>query len=315
MLRYNMRDTVQQALGFLTSQVSYIEPLVYKIQYPDILYRQLIPIDTSAPEWAKSITFFSSDKFGAAQWFNHMADDIPVADTRRNVFEHGVEMAGIGYRYTLEELGQASMINMNLTADRAEAARRASEEFIDNATLRGDTVKGWKGLFNDAAITIQTIPADGTGSSTTFASKTPSQIMRDINAALTGIWSSTQTIEMADTILWPLAVSTYLGSTQMPNTTMTLWSWIQQNNQYTQTTGQPIFMRAVRGLDTAGAGGITRAVFYRRDPQILKVHIPMPHRFLPVFQSGPIKFDIPGIFRFGGLEIRRPGSVRYMDGV
>jgi len=73
-------------------------------------------------------------------------------------------------------------------------------------------------------------------------------------------------------------------------------------------------MRAVRGLDTSGAGATTRAVFYRRDPQILKVHIPMPHRFLPVFQSGPIRFDVPGIFRFGGLEIRRPGSVRYMDG-
>src|SRR6516225_9797565 len=52
MLRYNMNDTVQQALGFLVSQISYLEPLVYKVQYPDILYRQLIPIDTSAPEWA-----------------------------------------------------------------------------------------------------------------------------------------------------------------------------------------------------------------------------------------------------------------------
>jgi len=314
MLRYNMNDTVQQALGFLVSQISYLEPLVYKVQYPDILYRQLIPIDTSAPEWAPSVTFFSSDKFGAATWFNHMADDVPVGDVRRNRFEHGIEMAGIGYRYTLQELGQSQLLNMNLTTDRAEAARRASEEFIDNATLRGDPVKGWTGLFNDGAITIQSIPADGTGSSTTFASKTPAQIIRDVNAVLTGIWSSTQTIEMADTILWPLAVATYLGSTQLTNTTMTLWSWIEQNNQYTQTTGQRLFMRAVRGLDTSGAGATTRAVFYRRDPQILKVHIPMPHRFLPVFQSGPIRFDVPGIFRFGGLEIRRPGSVRYMDG-
>jgi hypothetical protein len=26
-------------------------------------------------------------------------------------------------------------------------------------------------------------------------------------------------------------------------------------------------------------------------------------------------FDVPGIFRIGGLEVRRPGAVRYMDGI
>jgi hypothetical protein len=232
-------------------------------------------------------------------------------------------MAGIGYRYTLEELGQAQMLNMNLTTDRAEAARRASEEFIDNTTLRGDTTKSMTGLFNDASITIQSLTADGTGSSTAFSAKSPAQIIRDVNNLLTGIYTTTQTVELADTILWPIPVATYLGSTQLTNTTMTLWSWIEQNNMYTQQTGQRLFMRGVRGLDTAGAtpgdsthgtgATATRAVAYRRDPQILKVHIPMPHRFLPVFQSGPIRFDVPGIFRFGGLEIRRPGSVHYMD--
>jgi hypothetical protein len=48
---------------------------------------------------------------------------------------------------------------------------------------------------------------------------------------------------------------------------------------------------------------------------VLKIHIPMPHRFLPVWQTGPMKYDVPGIFRLGGLEIRRPKAVRYVDGV
>jgi hypothetical protein len=48
---------------------------------------------------------------------------------------------------------------------------------------------------------------------------------------------------------------------------------------------------------------------------VLKMHIPMPHRFLPVWQTGPMRFDVPGIFRLGGLEIRRPKAVRYVDGI
>src|SRR3954470_15926249 len=108
-MRINMFDS-QEALAFLTRQASHIESEVYKIQYPDIQYSQLIPIDTSANEWAKSITFFSMDKVGAAGWFNHLATDMPIADFNKTKFEQGIEMAGIGYRYTLEEIGYAQLV-------------------------------------------------------------------------------------------------------------------------------------------------------------------------------------------------------------
>jgi len=48
---------------------------------------------------------------------------------------------------------------------------------------------------------------------------------------------------------------------------------------------------------------------------VLKMHIPMPFRFLPAWQTGPMKFDVPGIFRVGGVDIRRPKAVRYLDGI
>jgi hypothetical protein len=41
----------------------------------------------------------------------------------------------------------------------------------------------------------------------------------------------------------------------------------------------------------------------------------MPHRFLPVYQDGPTSFEIPGIFRTGGIEVLRPGAFRYLDGI
>ena len=95
-MRNFVRDA-QQALGFLISQVSHVEAQVVKVLYPDIQYPQLIPVDTSANEWAKSVTWFSMDKVGRAQWFNHLANDMPLADTQRNRFEQGIEMAGIGF--------------------------------------------------------------------------------------------------------------------------------------------------------------------------------------------------------------------------
>lgn len=314
-MRFNMADA-QQALGFLIEQTSYIEPEVYRIQYPDVQYPLLVPVDDSANEWAKSVTFFSMDKVGQADWFNHMATDMRLADVVRDKHEQGVEMAGIGYRYTLEELGQAMMIpGMNLTPEKAEASRRAYEEFVDGVAIVGSASKGWTGLANDAGVTRVDAANDGTGPSRLWTAKTADQIIRDVNDALTGVYTASLTVEMADTILLPISALTTLATKRIDNTTMTVMQYIALYNVYTMQTGQPLVIRGVRGLESAGSGGVGRMVVYRRDPRVLKMHIPMRHRFLPVWQTGPLTFDVPGIFRLGGVEIRRPGAVRYVDGI
>jgi hypothetical protein len=308
-----MRDiNQQQALSFMISQTTYIEPTVYRIRYPDLNYAELVPVDSSPNEWAKSVTFFSIDQVGAADWFNAASSDVPLADFTRGKFEVGIEMAAIGYRYNLEELGQAMMLpNTNLTTERASAARRAYEEFVYNVCLFGDSRKNWLGITNHSLPSV--IVASHTWAYYAANADVP-LILQDFNMLLTNIWQATLTVEMADTVLLPLSVLTLLATTQLPNTTMTVLQFIQANNLYTLQTGRPLTIRAVRGLDTAGAAGVSRIIAYRRDPEIVKVYLPMPHRFYPVWQRGPFVFDVPGIFRISGLEIRKPGAFRFFDG-
>jgi hypothetical protein len=310
---YLRDETFQQALSFLVSQATHLEPAVIRIKYPELNYAQFVPIDTSANEWAKSITFFSVDMVGQADWFNHMARDIPFADIMKQKHEQGIEMAAIGYRYTLEELGQAMMLpGTNLTIERAAAARRGYEEMVHNICMYGDSRKNWFGLVNSS---LPAIINQATTYQALITANTPALVLQSVNAMLTNIWQTSLTVEMADTLLLPLSVTTLLSMTQLPNTTMNLLEWIKKNNLYTQETGADLMIRGVRGLDTGGASGQGRAIAYRRDPEVIKIHIPMTHRFLPVWQTGPIVFDVPGIFRIAGLEIRRPGAIRYMDGV
>jgi hypothetical protein len=308
-------DAQQQALGFLQAQTTYLEPQVYRMKYPELNYRDLVPIDASASEWAKSVTFYSVDMVGKADWFNHLARDVPLADVTRGKHEIGIEMAAVGYRYTLEELGQAMMVpNTNLTVERAAAARRAYEEFVHNKALYGAVEKNWLGLLNHSAPTV--INAGATWATQLATPATGiTAILNDVNGVLTNIWQASLTVETADTLLLPLKSMGQLTITQLPNTTMNLMEWIKRNNIYTTTTNQQLNILGVRGLDTGGAAGQGRAVAYRKDPEIVKMHIPMPHRFLPVWQTGPMVFDIPGVFRLAGLEIRRPGAFRYLDGI
>ncbi|MGV6394518.1 DUF2184 domain-containing protein [Pseudomonas caspiana] len=300
----------QVAMGFVTAQTSHIERQVNEAVYPDIQYPTLVPVDTSAHPWAKTITYYSSDKFGKAEWINGNADDIPIAGTDLAKHETAVHMAGIGYGYGLEEISQAQMLGIPLDANDAAAARRAYEEMVERVALYGDARKGFVGLTN--APTVVAAEA-ATGD---WDSATPGQILGDVNVALSGQYAGTLYTGLADTLLLPYSRFLHISTVPLnDNGTDTILTWLQTKNVYTAQTGRPLVIRAMRGLEAAGAGGTPRMVAYRRDPNVVKLHIPMPHRFLPVFQAGPLRIEVPGIFRLGGVDVRRPKEMSYTDGL
>jgi hypothetical protein len=301
----------QAALGFVISQTSYIEQGVYQIKYPDIQYPGLIPVDTSAHPFAKTVTYYSSDKAGAAGWLNGNSDSIPMADTEMSQFESAVWTAGIGYGFGWEEINQAQMLGMNLQSDKANAARRAAEEMIDRVALVGDDTKGLEGLFDNSAVTATPAPnGDWEGGATT-----EDEIIQDINGALTNIQTATNNIVLADTLLLPFDRWNFIASQRLGDTMSTILEFVRRNNVYTSTTGAPLTIRAERNLDTAGVSATARMIAYRRSPEVLKLHMPMPHRFLPVWQAGPLRWEIPGVMRLGGLDIRLPSEISYVDGI
>lgn len=306
----NFMDS-QAALGFVLSQTSHIEQQVNETVYPDIQYPNLIPVDTSAHPFAQTVTYYSSDKFGEAKWINGNAGDIPLAGTSLAKHETSVYTAGIGYGFGWEEVEQASLLGRNLRNDDAMAARRAYEEMVDRVALYGDTEKGFEGLTNNSAVTADSALNGSWDGGTT----TEDQILADVNEALLDVSSTTLYSSMADTLLLPFAKLNTMATTRLGDTTMTVLQFLRENNTYTAMTGQPLAIFGVRGLETAGAGSSNRMIAYRRDPQVIKMHIPMPHRFLAPFVKTPLYTEIPGVFRIGGVDIRRPKEVRYKDGI
>lgn len=311
----NFFDAPQAGLGFVISQLTHIEREVNEVKYPTVQYPELIPVDTSAPEWAPTVTYYSSDKTGQAQFIDSAGMDIPNAEIKREKFTTAVHMAGIGYHYTLEEINQAAMLGMSLPNEKAMSARRAAEEFIDTIALTGDSSVNFTGLLNNASVDVENVPNDGTGSSRLFTAKTATLILRDLNEALTEIHTESKTTEMADTLLLPWETLHYLSTTERASgSDMTILEFFRRNNVYTLTTNNPLMIRGVRGLETAGDSSTKRMIAYHRDPSVLKLHMPMPHRFMAPFQKSAMQVEVPGIFRLGGLDIRRPGAVRYRDG-
>lgn len=307
--------TTQEALGFVTDQTYRINAEVYAIQYPELNYAELVPVDSQGPEWSSGVITYITDQAGKANWFSGGAKDMRLAEVNRGKTETTFDMAGIGYDFDLEEVNRAALIGQPLTNQKADAARRGAQEFIHGFALVGDAGKGVKGLINHTAPVSGLVANNAGATSRLWVNKTPNEVLTDVNAALTGIFTGSQTVEMANTVLLPIAKYLYLAQTRIdPTQSMTILQFLQQANTYTLTTGQPLMIRGVLELAGAGATATDRMVVYRRDPSVLSFYLPMPHRFLPVWQNGPLNFLVPGIFRVGGVEIRRPFAVRYQDG-
>src|SRR5690554_1258246 len=318
-----MQINDQQALAFVQGQSFKVNQRVYETRYPDWDFGRLVFVDTTGPEWAPGILTYTSDISGRANWQSGYAKDVPLADVSQSQSLRNFQLAAIGYQWNIEEVNSAIQVGSSLPDRRARAARLAYMKFMYDLTLKGSAEKGLGGLINYSGVTATTAPADGTGSVTTWVdedgvgTKTPAQIVRDINLALQGVYLSTYEQEMADTILLPVEAYNYIASTPYSATTMeTILSFVQRTNIYTLTTGQPLTIRTVRELstgDAAGTGG--RMVAYENDGDFVKLHLPMPHRFLPVYQDGPLNFVVPGIFRTGGLELLTNAGMRYIDGI
>lgn len=311
----------QQALGFVIPQYYNIERSIYEVKYPSFDYASLVPVITEGNEWARGTLFYSMDGAGRANWISGAAQDMPYADVSRSVFTQGFHMAGIGYEWNLEEVNVAAMEGIGIGDVKARAARRVAEQFLWNIAMTGkkDGVindKGWTGLINDANVPAADVAANGTGSVTWWAAKTPDQILADINAGITGVFTATVETEMADTVLLPTAIYQDLASRPRSSTSdTTILSYLLANNAFTAETGRPLLVRSLRILNTADPGGDGRAIVYRRDPEVLRFHLPMPHRFLPPFQKSSMGWEIGGIMRTGGTEVRLPKAMVYLDGI
>lgn len=314
MREINFADA-QQALGFITPMQFRIEATVYQTKYPSFDYSVLVPVNTDGDMWEVGSVFYSGDFAGKAEWLSGRANDMPFADVSRTQFLRENSLAGIGYEWELQELKRAERLQRNLPAEKALAASKIAQMFQYGCAITGHAEKGWTGLINTSGVPTANAAAGTSGPSWSGGNKTPDQIMADINTVLFDVPNNTNQTETATKLLLPITSIQYLAGVRIGNAADSLLKWIKEQNAYTLETGQPLTIRGVRDLETAGASGTKRMVAFASDPTVVQFHLPGDHTFLPPFQSGAMSWEIAGIMNLGGTEVRLPKAMSYRDGI
>ena len=292
------------ALGFVLSQRTSLEREVLARPYPEIKYASRVPVDTTANPFAASVTFFTRDAVGKAKFINGKGDDIPYANTTNSKFEETIRTAGIGASWSLEEIGAADQLTKagfptNLATDELDAARMGYERLVDDVVHIGDTGIGVEGLLNTTGIT-------NIAAGATWALSTPAAIVKQIVDAFSAIRAETLGMEAADTLLLPIAQHSRIVTTAYGvEGGLTIEQYLQK--ALTALMGKPVTIDSDYRLTN-------KAVIYKRAPDALKLHMPMPLRFIA---PQMVNFEVKtlGMFRFSSLNIRKPKTMRYVAGI
>jgi len=307
----------QVGRAFLTPQLFRIETQVYMRKYPNADLNGLLPINTDGDMWDVGTVFYSMDEVGKAEFLSGKGFDMPYASTLMDQKSRGYHLAGIGYEWSTQELQRAAKLGRSLPTDKAGAARKAAQFFKRSVAMTGRTPgaapseKGWTGFVNDASVPAANVAADGTGSTTTWATKTPDQISRDIWAGVNLVETQTKETHTATVVALPTQKLRYIEQTRMTDGSGTILDYIRGNRD----GGENIEFRAIRELAGAGASGTDRMVAFDSSDEVIQFHLPGDHEFLPAFQKSSMTYEVGGIMNVGGTEVRLPQALTDRDGI
>lgn len=299
----------QQAAGFVTPALYRTHGGVFETKYPSFDYAGLVPVNTDGGMWDIGTLIYSGDIAGSAAYLGGKAYDIPNASINFSLGTSAFFLAGVGYELGLQEVNRAAMMNVSLGDRKASASRMVAEKFIYDRVISGATEKNTKGLVNNASVPA----ANATNGN--WAAATAAQMLADVNQVLGDVITNSGETAMPNALLLPTSRFLTANNTQLSNVDGSVLRFLKQNNSFTAITGQELDIRPSRELETAGASSTKRMIAYEKSPDNMEFFLPGPFAFLPPFATSSMTWRVDGTMNVGQLEIYRPKTMSYRDGI
>lgn len=294
--------------AFFIRQLTSIKTKTYDVRYPELKARQFIPVSNEAGPGASVILYRQYDMIGIAKIIAAYGSDLPRADVKGKEFTANIKSLGASYGYTIQEIRAARQAGLPLEQRKANAAKRAILRLEDKLALLGDSDNALVGLLSNANVPEVAIPADGTGSSTLWSTKTATQMVRDVNLLVNQIVVTTFGVEEPNTVLMPIGQYNLFSTAQMPNINMTALQFLLANSPFIKEV-QPWTL-----LAGAGTGASDVMLCYNKSPDKLTMEVPQDFEQFPVQEHG-LEFEVSCHSRFGGVLIYYPLSLAKTHGL
>lgn len=223
-------------------------------------------------------------------------------------------------KYSIMELESAAKLGRPIDQQKYEGMQLKFQMDVDEQVYYGDTGNGDTGLTNNSLVTNVSNVAAGAGGTTAWTTKTPDEILTDVNTALTSVWAASAWAVIPGRLLLPPAQFGYISTQKVSLAgNVSILKYLQDNNLLTTSGRGKIDIFPCKWLIGAGVGGtigtagVDRMVVYTKEKE--RVRFPMT-----LLQRTPIQYD--SIFhkttyfnKLGRVEMVYPETCGYFDGL
>ena len=293
MERNDAVDTV-----FFARELEQVKARSYDIADAPLSADRLIPVDSTTSDGADTVTYTQYDRTGIAKIIASYADDMPMADVSGKEFSSRIYSIGLGYGYTAKEIRNAQFTGKPLNARKRSSAVRGHQIKLNNLALFGDTEYGIQGWLTNANIPAAPV-SNGAGGDSEWSTKTPDEILADLNGAVASIRTVTNGVGNPNVIALPVAQHQLIHTTARSSTS--------------DTTIAEFFLRANPGFvfeqvpEFAGAfaGDTDGMVVYERSMDKMWQEVPMMLREEAPQQEN-LSYKVPMESMHGGTIVPYP---------
>lgn len=317
--------TADAAGAFLSSALEAWDPVLRKPLYA-YTYTRDIDLRTDV-SMGHLVSSWSRETFGADAGtssgsrkaiVSRKADALPgVSADLDKQFNPLYEWA-MTAKWSVFEMAEAALLQaggINVSPDLSQMDAINIKWNIDNDEMAyvGDTALAKPGLLNTPGVAVTNVP-NGAGGQPYWSSKTPQEILADLNAALVANWANTGYALMSNRVGLPPSAFAYLSSTLVSTAgNQSILAYLLANNIALTQAGSTLEIVPMKWATTAGVGGVGRMIVYSKDYNIVR-YPQVPVQRTPLQYHG-IHQSVNVYGKLGVVEVVRPEAISYWDGV
>lgn len=329
---YDVRQKTYDSSGaFLVGELERLDqtihmPLAAVSWSRDITLREDVSLADEFSSYTLT-TFGSAGSLGAGNgirngkaWIGKATDQISGVGIDQGKITNPLTPWSLEVKYTVLELESAAKMGRPIDDQKIEGLRLKHQMDIDEQVYVGDSQINVGGLVNHGLVTnIANVP-NGAGGTPGWATKTPDEILADINAILTSTWTASAWAVMPNRLLLPPTQFGYISTAKVSNAgNMSILKYVLENNVLKSSGKGELTIVPVKWLQGAGAGGtigtagIDRMVAYTNEKQYVRYPL-VPMQRTPI-QYQSIYHSTTYYCRLGCTEVVYPETVAYRDGI
>lgn len=245
------------------------------------------------------------------------ANGIPTVQANVNKGVYKAHVFAAALRVMFQDMQRANYIGRSLDNLLQDGVRMAYDKHMDANVYVGIEDYGTTGLVNNPDVT-ETTAANGTAGTATWATKTPQEILKDVNDALTAVWAANEYDETAvpNHILIPYEQYNYILTTMVTDlATETIYDFLMKNNVAAKNGGS-LFIGATRWCKGAGTSSKDRMVVYVNHERFVKMDelVPMS-RIMSAPNVANVCYDTAYMANLSEVQLFYPTSILYVDGI